>query len=346
MKDLFVPDFSRLRRVLLREGEPDRVPFYELFADAEIMAAVLGRPIRTMRDRVDYHVKLGYDYLTVWVQNMAFPTQGQGSTADTAALAHETRTFNLAGQGVIRSWADYERYPWPDPAGAGYREIEEAAALMPAEMKSIVLTGHVLEMPMALMGYEGLSLAIYDQPDLVEAVFQRVGETYLRIYSDLVGMDAVGAVLISDDLAFKTQTLMPPDFLKQYVFPWYRRYVEICHAKGVPVILHSCGNLTAVMEDLIATGIDAKHSYEDQIMPVEEMKRRHGDSWAVLGGLDMDFLCRATPAEVRARTRRILEACMPGGGYALGTGNTVANYIPVENYLAMLEEGRETGIYA
>ena len=81
-------------------------------------------------------------------------------------------------------------------------------------------------------------------------------------------------------------------------------------------------------------------------MPVEEMKRRHGKSWAVLGGLDMDFLCRATPAEVRARTRRILEACMPGGGYALGTGNTVANYLPVENYLAMLEEGRESGIYA
>ena len=328
MKDLFVPDFSRLRRVLLREGEPDRVPFYELFADPEIISAILGRPAASVRDRIEFQAKLGYDYVTVWPRNLDFPTAGQGSVRDTASLAHDRRTFNLAGQGVFRDWADFERYPWPDPARADYREIEEAASLMPEGMKAIVLTGHVLEMPMALMGYEGLSYAVYDEPDLVAAVFERVGRIFEAVYLDLAEMATIGAVLISDDLAFKTQTLMPPDFLRHQVFPWYRRYVEICHAKGVPVILHSCGNLTAVMDDLIATGIDAKHSYEDQIMPVEEMKRRHGNSWAVLGGLDMDFLCRATPAEVRARTRRILEACMPDGGYALGTGNTVANYIP------------------
>lgn len=345
MNNLFEPDFARLRRVLKREGEPDRVPFFELFADAEIMAAVLGRPIRTLRDRVDYHVKLGYDYMTVWVRNVDFPTQGLGMAADTAALAREFRTFNLAGQGVIRSWEEFERYPWPDPAGADYREIEEAAACMPIGMKAIVLTGHVLETPMAIMGYEGLSLAICDHPDLVEAVFARVGETYLHIYGDLAGMEAVGAVLISDDLAFKTQTMFSPDFLRRHVFPWYRRYVEICHAADKPVILHSCGNLSAVMDDIIACGIDAKHSYEDQILPVEEMKRRYGHFLAVLGGLDVDFLCRSTPEEVRTRTRRVLEACMPGGGYALGTGNSVANFIPVRNFLAMLEEGRRVGVY-
>jgi uroporphyrinogen decarboxylase len=52
------------------------------------------------------------------------------------------------------------------------------------------------------------------------------------------------------------------------------------------------------------------------------------------------MLCRGTEEEVRAYTRRVIEACAPGGGYALGTGNTVANYIPVQNYLAMVEEGQ------
>lgn len=66
---------------------------------------------------------------------------------------------------------------------------------------------------------------------------------------------------------------------------------------------------------------------------------------AMLGGIDVDFLCRSTPDEVRARTRQVLEACMPGGGYALGTGNTVANYIPLENFLAMLDEGLKVGVY-
>ena len=41
--------------------------------------------------------------------------------------------------------------------------------------------------------------------------------------------------------------------------------------------------------------------------------------------------------------RHTLDLCMPGGGYCLGTGNSVANYIPLDNYLAMLDEGRRWG---
>ena len=62
---------------------------------------------------------------------------------------------------------------------------------------------------------------------------------------------------------------------------------------------------------------------------------------AILGGVDMDLLGRGTEEQVRTRTREILEVCgARGTGYALGTGNTAANYIPRRNYLAMLDEGR------
>jgi uroporphyrinogen decarboxylase len=100
-----------------------------------------------------------------------------------------------------------------------------------------------------------------------------------------------------------------------------------------------------VMEDLIEVGYDAKHSFEDVIQPVEEAKRQWGDRLAILGGIDIDLLSRGTPEQVRARTREVLEACMPGGGYALGSGNSIPNYIPTENYLAMLEEGWRVGRY-
>jgi len=73
---------------------------------------------------------------------------------------------------------------------------------------------------------------------------------------------------------------------------------------------------------------------------IKEAKDRYGERIAILGGIDMGFLTRAKPAEVRERVRETLEHCQPGGGYCLGTGNTVANYIPVDNYLAMLDEGR------
>ena len=101
------------------------------------------------------------------------------------------------------------------------------------------------------------------------------------------------------------------------------------------------------MEDLIGyVGIDGKHSFEDVITPVTEAKRRRGGRTAMLGRVGMDILSRGAPAQVRARTTEVLQARMPGGGYALGSGNTVANYVPLENYFAMLEEGWRSGRYA
>jgi len=95
------------------------------------------------------------------------------------------------------------------------------------------------------------------------------------------------------------------------------------------------------MEDLIEeVGIDARHSFEDTIERVEEAKERYGDRIALLGGIDVDFLCRADEQQIRARVRHTLEVCNPGGGYCLGTGNSVANYIPLDNYLVMMDEGR------
>ena len=64
---------------------------------------------------------------------------------------------------------------------------------------------------------------------------------------------------------------------------------------------------------------------------------------ALIGGIDVDFLCRHDADAVRKRVRDTLDVCLDGGGYCLGTGNSVANYIPLENYLAMLDEGRRYG---
>ncbi len=63
----------------------------------------------------------------------------------------------------------------------------------------------------------------------------------------------------------------------------------------------------------------------------------------MLGGIDMDFLCRADESAIRQRVRQTLDACHAGGGYCLGSGNSIANYVPMDSYLAMLDEGRRFG---
>jgi uroporphyrinogen decarboxylase len=73
---------------------------------------------------------------------------------------------------------------------------------------------------------------------------------------------------------------------------------------------------------------------------VIDARRTWGDRVALLGGMDVDFLCRSDELAIRKRVRDTIAACLPGGGWCLGTGNTAANYIPVENFLAMIDEGR------
>ena len=136
---------------------------------------------------------------------------------------------------------------------------------------------------------------------------------------------------------------VPSDDLKRYVLPWTREAVRATHARGRLFILHSCGNLERIMTSLIReVGIDAKHSFEDAIMPMAEVKTRYGANIGILGGIDMHLLAAGTPEAVRTAARRAIEACAPGGGFAFGSGNTIANYVPLENYLALVDEAQRT----
>jgi uroporphyrinogen decarboxylase len=95
------------------------------------------------------------------------------------------------------------------------------------------------------------------------------------------------------------------------------------------------------MDDIIDyCGYDAKHSFEDTHTPIRRAKRHWGERIALLGGVDMDLLARRSSSQVRDYVRDLLSD-VAASGFALGSGNTVANYVPVENYLAMLDEGRK-----
>lgn len=127
--------------------------------------------------------------------------------------------------------------------------------------------------------------------------------------------DGIGGTLIS------AQTLIDK------ALPWHREMAAIAHEHGKLYLLHTCGNLTEIMPALIENVQLDERSFEDVIEPVTETKQRWGDRISILGRVDVDFLCRVTEEQVRRRVRDILEVCLPGSGYCLGSGNFVANYI-------------------
>ena len=195
-----------------------------------------------------------------------------------------------------------------------------------------------------LLGHEGFYYLLHDDPRLVKEVSNQWGQIVYDMYEDGISREVVGGIFHSDDLGYKTGTLVSPDTLREIFFPWLKKYARLAHEQGKMFWFHSCGNVSEIMEDLIEDiGIDAFHSFQDVIIPVKEFKKRYQDRIATLGGVDMDKLARLEGHKLRKYIRRILSECIPGGGYALGSGNSIANYIPVKNYLIMLEEGSNFG---
>jgi uroporphyrinogen decarboxylase len=121
------------------------------------------------------------------------------------------------------------------------------------------------------------------------------------------------------------------------VLPQYQRIIGLIKAAGKPFLWHSCGRLFPVMDDVIALGINAKHSNEDAIAPFEEWITRYGDRIGLLGGIDVDILCQKAPDEVYSIVlERGLRYRDMARGYALGSGNSIPDYVPVNGYLAMV----------
>jgi uroporphyrinogen decarboxylase len=349
----FTPNWEGFLQCITRQGQPARVHNIELFLDGEVKDTVCARfgvaakldpndPWYGQKREIAIQRFLGYDYVVAGPEGLEMPIH-HVVAEDTAEMKRSGgRSFVDQHTGPITSWNEFEHYPWPDVSKATTRVLEWYEKNLPDDMCLIGgLTGHFAENLSWLMGYETLCYKLYDEPELVRAVYERSLAMDSAVTRLLTQFERVKVIWGSDDMGYRSGTLISPKAMRQYVLPGHKVLAQIAHNAGRAYILHSCGNLDAIMKDLIEdVKIDGKHSYEDVITPPQEAKVRWGSSISILGGLDMDFICRADEAAVRQRTRQILDACQPGGGYCLGTGNTVANYIPLDHYLAMLDEGR------
>ena len=346
-------DCEALIRNLRREGTPSRVFFMELFQDYGIEEAI-DRKFGVTRnlDRADPHFPLkrgiamqrflGYEYCPCGL--LSLDTGERFNRPDTAVQAqtHGERSWINESKGPITSMEEFEKYPWPDGKTWDTSTLEWLEKNLPDDMCIAGRQGHFCEYLCWLMGYETLCYALYEQRDLVQAITDKVLELEEAATKVLLQSRRVKIMWASDDLGFKTGPMISPKDMRQFVFKGHKRLAELTHRAGLPYLLHACGNRRDILEDLIEdVKLDAIHSWEDTIELITDAKRNYGHRLSLIGGLDVDFLCRSSEDAIRSRVRDTVKVCQPGGGFCLGTGNSVANYIPMDSYLAMLDEGRK-----
>jgi len=338
----FKPDFELLLQTLRREPV-ERPVLFEFMLNLNICRDVADGykdpepgSVEYYRMIVEAFSKLGYDYAPVytWKSGLFSFPKGEQKTLS-------SRSQNQGA--IITDRKSYEDYRWPDARTANYDIFHKLRPHLPDGMKLLGFSnGGVLENATDLVGFENLCMMYLSDPELTGEIFHGIGTRLVEFYSVVASMESVGACVVNDDWGFKTQTMFPPEMMKSFVFPYTRKIIEVIHGQGKPVILHSCGNLKEIMDVIIEDlKPDGKHSFEDGIIPVEEAYKQWHSRIAIVGGIDMDFLSRRDPGEVYLRAMNLLELTSDTGGFALGSGNSIPDYVPVENYLAMIRAAVE-----
>ncbi len=342
----FEPDFDNMRTVLTG-GRGHRVPNIELVIDREVKDGFLGRPVTTLAEEIEFRYQAGYDYAWVSV-GMVDPagTVNKEFVRDSDERhveGKDTRVWADEHRGAILSRRDLDAYPWPDPDALDYSPFTQARELLKPGMKLIAVLGKVFTAAWELMGFERLCELMYEDPALVDALAARIGELQVAVARRVAQFDTVGALWTPDDIAYRTGPMLRPQWFIEHVFRHYRAIAEVCRAVGKPFIYHSDGDLTLMLDTIIDTGFTALHPIEPESMDIYEVRRRVGKRLCLLGNVRVHTLSTGTPAGVRELVRERVMRLGHEGAYCVGSSNSVPNYVPLENYVAMLQASADYG---
>jgi uroporphyrinogen decarboxylase len=344
---MFEPDYRHVIDAA-NNIEAERLPLYEHGFDAGVVEKIIGEPVQPLLDSTyENHIEaqrriarcgiqLGYDVIPF----------------ERPVCAVVQNAAGLCGRApsLIETMEDLDAYPWEKKVEefvvrfeAHYQALREA---LPEGMKAVGGIGNGLfETVQDFVPFQELSYLHVDEPEVYEALWRRVGDLQIELWKWLLEnhRDSFAVCRFGDDLGFRSSTLIQPNEIRRHVLPQYKRIVDLVHSYGKPFLLHSCGRIYDVMDDIIGeVGIDAKHSNEDAIDRFDVWVERYGKRIGNFGGVEMNIMTLNTPAEVRRYVLDLLDRIGTGnGGIGIGTGNQISSYTEPANWVAMCEAVRE-----
>jgi uroporphyrinogen decarboxylase len=351
------PNFERFRAAVQHQ-EADRVPFYELLVDYGIQSRFIGREVKAddLKSQVEFWAAAGYDFIPITVGMM----EPGGVTRDSAisrvieeivledddeGAGQDDQAWSLEYHSFIKNRADFEAFPWDVLAKLNYDKFEDVKNYLPDGMKVIAVSGKVFTLTWMLMGFNHFALSLIDDKALVADVFNRVAEIQYQSLTKVLSMDYIGAVWTVDDIAMGSGPMIMPEIYHEFVFPSYKKMARMCHDSERIFGMHTDGDITKLMGDLIDIGIDVLHPIDPTCMDIHKMKKEFGDKICLAGNVSNEMLQNAEPQDIEARVKELLRDIAPGGGYLLSAGNSVPAWAKYENYKAMIETGLVYGRY-
>ncbi|MDR0354604.1 MAG: hypothetical protein LBJ64_02555 [Deltaproteobacteria bacterium] len=350
------PDWNRVLAAVKFE-ETDRVPLSEVLIAHDIQSQFLGRQIGPddLAGQVEFWSSAGYDYIPLNIGMMEpgkvtgdshvskiLKSLGQGDEPDKT----DDKSWNLEVASFIHDLDEFEAFPWTELASLDFSKLENVASLLPPGMKAIGVSGKIFTMTWMLMGFNNFAMALIKDTPLLRAIFRQVAEIQLSALDVVLNMPHVGGIWVVDDLAYNSGPIVSVKHLDKYVFPWYREIARRCREAGKLFFLHSDGKLDALLPSLIDLGLDVIQPIDPTCNDIVDIKRKAGGRICIVGNVPNDMLQDGQPSDIREYVRHLLAEVAPGGGFMLGSGNSVPDWAKFENYMALRETALTEGVRA
>jgi uroporphyrinogen decarboxylase len=242
---------------------------------------------------------------------------------------------NVAGRVLARP--TLAGYAFPDPLDPRFfADIPGRIARFPDRFRVFQIGFSLYERAWTLRGMEQLMIDFYDHPRFVHALLEQIADYNIAQVHEALRYD-IDAVYFGDDWGQQHGLQMGPQLWRQFIRPVLQRMYAAVRAAGKFVMIHSCGDVDELFDDLLAIGLNCFNPFQPEVMDIHGLLARYRGKLAFYGGLSTQrTLPFGSVADVRAEVGRLLEMGRQGG-YIFAPAHDVEGDVPLENMLAAIE---------
>ena len=352
------PDVNRLIAAM-RGEKTDRIPNFEILIEDQHVEKILGRKagntlgvggdpakgsaaaegVRPMypQDYIELCRIIGQDVIVL--ENLWTPIKQQ--RPDDSAIVWNDRS--------LKRRADLERAVWP-----GQSEIEErigyvreyVAAVRGTGIGVMFLCGCIWQtLYEFVIGLNDCMVMMVEKPDLFDELMARSADYFAELVRRVIA-EGVDIIFLADDFAYNKGLFARVEMMERLWRPHFDRIVVPARHAGKPILFHSDGRIDDAVEMLLEMGIDCLNPMDPSGIDYRDYKRRYGHRVSLSGNIDITWpLVKGTPEDVERDVKEHMDVLKPGGRWIAGSSHSIVNYIPHENFAAMINAIHQYGRY-
>ncbi len=235
----------------------------------------------------------------------------------------------------------------PTRGTRSYETFEDEIAKLKEDTGCYILAmiyGSHFEKANAARGIENFLADLGGNQEFAKKLLGKIIDKNMVMLENIMSYKDIDGILLGSDWGSQQALLMSPDCWHEYIAPGEQREYDLIKGEGKDVWIHSCGNIDAIIGDLIKMGVDVLNPVQPECMDITYLKKTYGDRITFWGGISTQrTLPYGSPEEVATEVSDVVELMSSGGGYITSPAQEIQNDVPLENMLALIKTAQQYG---